>query len=126
MDHLDQHLASCALNLSLPASIRAAATLGKRTLNKYYTMTDLSEVYRIAMGKAFLFHFLFAMLRLIWWVVLHPRHKLNYFKAAKWDKEWIDTARQIVREEYERSYKAFDKSTTPNAEDDTALKVSYF
>jgi len=65
MDHLDQHLASCALNLSLPASIRAAATLGKRTLNKYYTMTDLSEVYRIAMGKAFLFHFLFAMLRLI-------------------------------------------------------------
>lgn len=126
MDHLDQHLASCALNLSLPASIRAAATLGKRTLNKYYTMTDLSEVYRIAMGKAFLFHFLFAMLRLTWWVVLHPRHKLNYFKAAKWDKEWIDTARQIVREEYERSYKAPDKSTTPNAEDDTALKVSYF
>ena len=55
MDHLDQHLASSALNLSLPDSIRAAATLGKRTLNKYYTMTDLSEVYRIAMGKAFLF-----------------------------------------------------------------------
>jgi hypothetical protein len=55
MDHLDQHLATSALDLSLPASIRAAATLGKRTLNKYYTMTDLSEVYRIAMGKAFVF-----------------------------------------------------------------------
>jgi hypothetical protein len=53
MDHLDQHLATSALDLSLPTSIRAAATLGKRTLNKYYTMTDLSEVYRIAMGKAF-------------------------------------------------------------------------
>jgi hypothetical protein len=51
MDHLDQHLASSALDLSLPASIRAAATLGKRTLNKYYMMTDLSEVYRIAMGE---------------------------------------------------------------------------
>jgi len=55
MDHLDQHLATSALDLSLPASIRAAATLGKRTLNMYYTMTDHSEVYRIAMGK---FHYL--------------------------------------------------------------------
>lgn len=125
MDHLDQHLASCALDLSLPASIRAAATLGKRTLNKYYTMTDLSEVYRIAMGKAFFIYFLFAMLRLTRRVVLHPRHKLDYFKAAKWDKEWIDTARQIVREEYERTYKAPVTSETPNAEHDAALKVSY-
>lgn len=56
MDHLDQHLATSALNFELPASIRAAATLGKRTLNKYYTMTDHSEIYRIAMGK---FHYIF-------------------------------------------------------------------
>ena len=56
MDHLDQHLATSALNLELPASIRAAATLGKRTLNKYYTMTDHSEIYRIAMGT---FHSIF-------------------------------------------------------------------
>ena len=55
MDHLDQHLATSALDLSLPASIRAAATLGKRTLNQYYMMTDHSEVYWIAMGK---FHYL--------------------------------------------------------------------
>ena len=55
MDHLDQHLASSALNLSLPASIRSADTLGKRTLIKYYNMTDLSEVYWIVMGKSFYF-----------------------------------------------------------------------
>jgi hypothetical protein len=55
MDHLDQHLATSAVNLSLPASIRAAATLGKQTLDKYYTMTDLSEVYQIAMSKALSF-----------------------------------------------------------------------
>ncbi|KAF8801349.1 hypothetical protein BYT27DRAFT_7310551 [Phlegmacium glaucopus] len=36
MDHLDQHLATSAVNLSLPPSIRAAATLGKCVLNKYY------------------------------------------------------------------------------------------
>jgi hypothetical protein len=126
MDHLDEHLATSALDLSLPASIRAAATLGKRTLNKYYKMTDLSEIYRIAMGKPFYFYFLFAMLRLTRLVVLHPRHKLDYFKTAKWDKVWINMARQIVREEYERTYKAPDKLTTPNAEHgDTALKVCY-
>ena len=55
MDHLDQHLATSALNSSLPASIRASATLGKRTLNKYYTMTDHSEVYWIAMGECFIY-----------------------------------------------------------------------
>ena len=64
MDHLDQHLASSALDLSLPASIRSAATLGKCTLNKYYNMTDLSEVYRIAMGKPFYF-FIYLQVNLI-------------------------------------------------------------
>ena len=62
MDHLDQHLTTSALNLSLPASIRAAATLGKRMLNKYYMMTDLSEVYRIAMGKVFFISFVSVLL----------------------------------------------------------------
>ena len=62
MDHLDQHLATSAVNLSLPASIRAAATLGKQTLNKYYRMTDLSEVYRIAMSNAFSFLFSYSLL----------------------------------------------------------------
>ena len=90
-------------------------------------MTDLSEVYRIAMGKAFLFIFYLPclLLRLTRQVVLHPRHKLDYFKAAKWDKEWIDMARQIVWEEYERTYKAPVTSETPNTEHDAALKVSY-
>ena len=52
MDHLDEHLATSAIKSSLTPSIHAAAVLGKRTLNKYYTMTDQSEVYQIAMGKA--------------------------------------------------------------------------
>ena len=38
MDHLDQHLATSALNLALPASIHAATTLGKHTLNKPITL----------------------------------------------------------------------------------------
>ena len=31
-------------------AIRAALKLGTRLLNKYYSLTDDSEVYRIAMG----------------------------------------------------------------------------
>ena len=36
--------------------------------------------------------------------MLHPRHKLEYFKNAGWEDEWINTAERIVRNEYERSY----------------------
>jgi hypothetical protein len=38
--------------------------------------------------------------------VLHPRHKLAYFKAQGWEEGWINTAYNIVREEYDRSYAA--------------------
>ena len=124
MDHLDQHLASSAVNLSLPASIRSAATLGKRTLNKYYNMTDLSEVYRIAMGKPFYFLIYLQVVLLTILEVLHPRHKLDYFKSAKWDDEWFKTAKQIVRDEFERTYKdsGDDNPTTFNAKHNTGLK----
>lgn len=36
--------------------------------------------------------------------VLHPRHKLDDFKKANWNKEWIETVQQIVRDELDRSY----------------------
>jgi hypothetical protein len=50
MDHLDEHLASAALNNKYDPAIRAAVAIGKRTLNRYYDQTDHSELYRIAMG----------------------------------------------------------------------------
>jgi hypothetical protein len=36
--------------------------------------------------------------------VLHPRHKLTYFKTAGWEDEWISAAENIVRAEFNRSY----------------------
>jgi hypothetical protein len=50
MDLIDQRLTTDSINPKLSAPIRAALGLAKKTLNRYYTMTDLSEVYRIAMG----------------------------------------------------------------------------
>ena len=41
-------------------------------------------------------------------LVLHPCHKLHYFKTAGWEDEWIDTARDIVREEFDRTYAFMD------------------
>ncbi|KII83106.1 hypothetical protein PLICRDRAFT_119819 [Plicaturopsis crispa FD-325 SS-3] len=85
MDHIDAVLATQSIDATLSASIRAAVLMGKKTLNRYYDKTDSSEVYRIAM-------------------VLHPRHKLEYFKNAGWDESWIATAKDIVVDEYKRSY----------------------
>ena len=54
MDHIDEILTTNAIDkISFEPCIRAAATLAKKTLNRYYDMTDHSEVYRIAMGMYF-------------------------------------------------------------------------
>jgi hypothetical protein len=51
MDHLDQHLATASLNRNYVPAVRVALAIGKAKLNRYYNLTDSSEVYRITMGK---------------------------------------------------------------------------
>jgi hypothetical protein len=51
MDHLDQVLASGSLNFDYSAALRAGLSLGKKLLNKYYHLTDNSEVCRMAISK---------------------------------------------------------------------------
>lgn len=36
--------------------------------------------------------------------VLHPRHKLTYFTNAGWEQDWIQTASNLVRQEFDFSY----------------------
>ncbi len=59
MDYTDQQLTNSALDPKYSKSIKTAITLGKRTLNRYYDLTDHSEIYRIAMGKAYFVNSLF-------------------------------------------------------------------
>ncbi|KAF8545877.1 hypothetical protein OG21DRAFT_1380245, partial [Imleria badia] len=73
MDILDREFTSYTCNHTFSPAVRAAVSLTKQTLNRYYSCTDSSEVYQIAM-------------------ILHPRHKLTYFKNAHWEADWIDTA----------------------------------
>ncbi|PPQ88236.1 hypothetical protein CVT25_005286 [Psilocybe cyanescens] len=51
MDHIDKWLTTASVNSKLPASIRTATGLSKKTLNRYYKRSDCSKVYCIAMVK---------------------------------------------------------------------------
>ncbi|KAF7371898.1 Zinc finger BED domain-containing protein 4 [Mycena venus] len=95
---------------SRPLTIRAAALRGLTMLNKYYSLTNESVVYRIA-------------------VVLHPKHKTTYFSKAKWPWEWIQTAEMLVREEWEWNYKpksSINTASTSKSKDTTTTRNKYF
>ncbi|KAJ3777640.1 hypothetical protein FB446DRAFT_633659, partial [Lentinula raphanica] len=51
MDAIDEVLANGILNSQdLSAPVRHALSIGKRTLNKYYQLSDDSHIYRVAIG----------------------------------------------------------------------------
>jgi hypothetical protein len=51
MDHIDDVLENFTRDTKYHIAIRSAVDLARQTLNRYYSLTDASEVYRIAMGK---------------------------------------------------------------------------
>ncbi|KAF8548183.1 hypothetical protein OG21DRAFT_1423539 [Imleria badia] len=107
MDLMDEKLTTFSLNCKYSPTIRAAISLAKRTLNRYYQLTDSSEVYRIAM-------------------VLHPRRKLNYFKNAKWEESWINTAKQLVKDAFEHSYLTMETDDHDNISEGGLKNVCYW
>jgi hypothetical protein len=50
MDHINTILTSQSLDRTLDTPICHALAMGKKMLNRYYTLTDSAEVYRIAMS----------------------------------------------------------------------------
>jgi hypothetical protein len=50
--------------------------------------------------------------------VLHPRHKLAYFKAQGWEDAWIDTAHKIICDEYTHSYLSTHLNGCHDSDDD--------
>ena len=102
MDHIDQHLATAAHDDTYKLCIQAAVAMGKKLLNKYYSYTNHSELYRIAMSKFSPCYFESDFISLP--VVLHPSHKLAYFTQAGWPEEWRTAAEDIVKAQFERAY----------------------
>jgi hypothetical protein len=82
----------------LHSAIKMALLLAKRKMNQYYGNTDESNAYRIVMGTPDISWFFW---HLFVHTVLHPGLKLAYFKKQKWPEDWIATAKQITRDEYE-------------------------
>jgi len=59
------------------SSLMVAMKLAHKKMDHYYSLTDSSNVYHIAM-------------------VLHPGIKLEYFCNQKWEGEWIEQADTLV------------------------------
>lgn len=92
MDRLTDSLNQRTGKAHHPA-ITAAMELARNKMNRYYSLTDSSNVYRIAM-------------------VLHPGMKLEYFRYQKWENAWIVQAEDLVYEEYSARY---EKNPTPTS-----------
>ena len=57
MDRMHADLVTASANENYSPAIRAALKIGKKLLDKYYSITDNSEIYRIAMSKLYQFIF---------------------------------------------------------------------
>jgi hypothetical protein len=51
--------------------------------------------------------------------VLHPGLKLEYFKRHEWEKEWIEQAERLVREEFIAKYA--NKGEVPSETSSSAM-----
>ncbi|KAI7954546.1 hypothetical protein MJO28_004946 [Puccinia striiformis f. sp. tritici] len=101
IDQITSHLSTAISNKAdgYPPALRNVCRAGIQLTNKYYTLTDCSPIYRVAM-------------------ILHPSFKDEYFKLAKWQPDWIDEAIRLAREMWENHYKSTPQRTTtkePNA-----------
>ncbi|OAV94061.1 hypothetical protein PTTG_02867 [Puccinia triticina 1-1 BBBD Race 1] len=99
IDQITSHLSSIISYQRdvYPAALRNACRAGLRLTNKYYTLTDCSPLYRVAM-------------------ILNPSFKDEYFKLAKWEPEWISEAVRLARDMWESQYKPLTQPppTRPN------------
>ena len=84
MDKMHAELTAAAENVEYLPALQVALSLGKNLLDKYYSLTDDSEVYQIAMGMYIIFIVDEFWLLLIYnyiYLVLHPKHKLKYLES---------------------------------------------
>lgn len=93
MDELTDTLDSGTERPYHPA-ITAAIKLARKKMDRYYSLTDDSYVYRIAM-------------------VLHPGMKLQYFHNQQWEDDWIEEVERLVRQEYHAHYEKETSSVEP-------------
>lgn len=118
---LDEQLKVLVANSKQPMIIHASAAKDRAVLNKYYSKTDDLRMYHLYMSMWLLVSYTFAES----FVVLHPRYKMSYFNKATWESDWIDTAQQIIQEEWETHYQpTIDPSFMQQEDSDTTQRYS--
>lgn len=55
-------------------------------------------------------------------LVLHPGYKLEYFKNAGWDETWVDTAKALVRKQFDLRYASRGSNDNENVSKDVVEK----
>ncbi|KAI6095003.1 hypothetical protein F5141DRAFT_1014148, partial [Pisolithus sp. B1] len=110
MDYIDEVFMTGMLDEQwFDPSICAAVRLAKKTLNKYYSLMDTSDLYHITMGTSTAFN---AMI-LTNYFSSPSHHKLEYFRHAKWEADWIKTVSDLVHNTYETSYASHEVHESP-------------
>lgn len=107
---LDPDGTTRTVTITFSPVIKAALSLGKRTLNRYHSKAVDSEVYRIARGAYFFYPGVRTALNNSH-TVLHPKRKGQHNKKQGWDADWIKAAVQSVRERWDETYKFMDVET---------------
>ncbi|KAG8687255.1 hypothetical protein FRC11_007521 [Ceratobasidium sp. 423] len=101
-DGLNQLYCNMANDKSIPVWGRQGANRARLKLDKYYSMTDTSIMYCLA-------------------VVLHPSNRLAYLKRLGWQETWVEEARSIALNTWEQYYKPEDY----NNGDDTSSQSQF-
>lgn len=108
MDHINEHLTTAAINDEYSLAIKAAFVIRKKLLTG--TMTKLITLRCSGLQWVISYHILLCTLFSDLLLVLHPCHKLLYFRTAGWEDEWITSAEEIICTQYHQSYGALDTS----------------
>ncbi|SJK96756.1 uncharacterized protein ARMOST_00001 [Armillaria ostoyae] len=85
-DEMISQLEDIIMDHKLFPGVRAAAIRARAVLCKYYSKTDDSYMYRMAL-------------------MMHPAYKIEYFHEQNWEPEWVDRCFEIVREVWNKHYK---------------------
>ena len=120
IDNVTTRLQKASRNAALNITIRAAALAGIKVLNKYYSRTDDTIIYCIAMSKLLHYEW-FVCTNLLCYLVMHPKYKLVYFHQQNWELEWITTARGLALDFYNKHY----RPTLPNTQDSSRTLICY-
>ncbi|TFK97017.1 hypothetical protein BDV98DRAFT_514612, partial [Pterulicium gracile] len=94
MDSIDDKLLAIARDRNHHPAIRIATLKAKNLLNKYYALTDASNIYRIAIRKSDMLFFTSLSSDCSQPPLeLHPWFRGRYFELRKWPIEWRRAAR---------------------------------